>query len=316
MNSAHAQSVFAFTTSQSSPLVLAYGMGVDSTALLVGWQARGIRPDLILFADVGSEKPATYAYLPVIQDWLARVGFPPVVTVRYQPRDFKNWPPYRTLGQNCLTNGTLPSLAFGFKSCSLKWKVAPQDAYVHEWGPAQTAWIAGQRVVRAIGYDAGPADSRRYAHAEGHLDPDFDYLYPLREWGWDREECAARIREAGLPVPVKSACFFCPSSKPHELHELPKDQLRTIVVMESRATPRLRTIQGLWRNGVKGVRSGQTKPGRMTDYIRERQLLPGDEIEALWRSTPPELIEFQEAYAEQEHQDALSTFLRLHRLAA
>ena len=98
------------------PLVLAYGMGVDSTAVLVGWQTRGVRPDLILFADTGSEKPETYAYLPVIQDWLSRVGFPPVVTVRYEPKNFKNYPPYKTLGENCLTNATLPSLAFGFRA--------------------------------------------------------------------------------------------------------------------------------------------------------------------------------------------------------
>ena len=33
-----------------APLVLPYGMGMDSTAALVGWRRLGIRPDLILFA--------------------------------------------------------------------------------------------------------------------------------------------------------------------------------------------------------------------------------------------------------------------------
>lgn len=64
-----------------SLLVVAYGMGVDSTAMLVGLHQRGVRPDLILFADTGGEKPETYAYLPIIQAWLERVGFPPVVVV-------------------------------------------------------------------------------------------------------------------------------------------------------------------------------------------------------------------------------------------
>src|SRR5205823_7045341 len=44
------------------PLVVAYGLGVDSTALLVEFARRGIRPDLILFADTRGEKPET---LPV-----------------------------------------------------------------------------------------------------------------------------------------------------------------------------------------------------------------------------------------------------------
>jgi hypothetical protein len=49
------------------PLVVAYGLGVNSTAMLVEFARRSITPDLILFADTGGEKPETYAYLPTIQ---------------------------------------------------------------------------------------------------------------------------------------------------------------------------------------------------------------------------------------------------------
>lgn len=86
--------------------------------MLVEFARRGIRPDLILFADTGGEKPDTYAYLPVFQEFLARVGFPAVTTVRYQPRRAV----YDTLESQCLHTGTLPSLAYGGKSCSLKYK--------------------------------------------------------------------------------------------------------------------------------------------------------------------------------------------------
>ena len=58
------------------PLVVAYGLGVDSTAMLIGLAQRGIRPDLILFADVGGEKPDTYLYAPIIRQWLRDVDFP------------------------------------------------------------------------------------------------------------------------------------------------------------------------------------------------------------------------------------------------
>jgi 3'-phosphoadenosine 5'-phosphosulfate sulfotransferase (PAPS reductase)/FAD synthetase len=95
-----------------SPLVVAYGLGVDSTAMLIEFARRHIRPDLILFADTGGEKPETYAYLPVVQSYLAKVGFPPVVTVRYQPKRAV----YDTLEGQCLHTGTLPSLAYGGKS--------------------------------------------------------------------------------------------------------------------------------------------------------------------------------------------------------
>lgn len=66
-----------------SPLVVAYGGGVDSTAMLVGMaricrvaasmlkDARLVdewRPDAITFADPGAEHPETYAFLEIMQE--------------------------------------------------------------------------------------------------------------------------------------------------------------------------------------------------------------------------------------------------------
>lgn len=254
------------------PVLVAYGMGVDSTAMLIGMHQRGERPDAILFADVGSEKPDTYAYLPVIQEWLAKVGFPQVEVVRYVPKKFEH-APYDSLEGNCISNSTLPSLAFGRKSCSLKWKVAPQDKWTEQWAPAIEAWGRGDRVQKLIGYDAGGADTKRCTYAGKYDDgPHYEYRYPLQEWGWDRERCEAEIAAAGLPVPVKSACFFCPASKPWEIAQIVDQHPELadrIIEMESNAAPKLIKIDGLWRKGVKGVRGGTARPGRMTDYIEQ-----------------------------------------------
>lgn len=257
------------------PLVIAYGMGVDSTAMLVGLWRRGIRPDKILFADTGSEKPETYAYLPVIQAWLRSVGFPEVEVVRYVPKRFKNGF-YDTLEGNCLQNSTLPSLAFGRKSCSLKWKRAPQDKLIKKWEPALAAWAAGKKVVKAIGYDNGKADSKRAWKMTD--DAQYSYWYPLREWGWDREACIREIQAAGLPVPVKSACFFCPASKPAEIDALSDELVARIVEMERRAAPFLKNVTGLWRSATK------TRPGSITEYVeRKGRSLPVLNQETLGR---------------------------------
>jgi 3'-phosphoadenosine 5'-phosphosulfate sulfotransferase (PAPS reductase)/FAD synthetase len=80
-------------SSATSPLVVAYGLGVDSTAMLIEFAIRDIRPDLILFADTSGEKPETYQYLDVIQPYLRSVGFLEVIVVRYQPK----WAVYDTL---------------------------------------------------------------------------------------------------------------------------------------------------------------------------------------------------------------------------
>lgn len=241
-----------------SPLVVSYGAGVDSTAMLVGLHARGERPDLILFADTGSEKPETYAYLPTLRAWLARVGFPALVVVRNPcPRTGDT-----SLADNVERNETLPSLAFGRKGCSLRWKVEPMDTFVGRWSPARAAWAGSVAVVRAIGYDAGPADSKRAWKLTDSDDGRYRYRYPLREWGWDRERCKREIVAAGLPLPIKSACWFCPASKRAEVEWLrakhPDLYARAVAIEEGAAKGRhgLKTTKGLGRNWAWGELAG------------------------------------------------------------
>ena len=285
------------------PLVVAYGQGVDSTAMLIGLWRRNIRPELILFADTGGEKVETYRYRAVMNAFLRRHRFPEIQVVKYRVKNFKNYPPYYTLEENCLTNGTLPSLAFGFKSCSIKWKATPQDKYVEKWQPAIDCWADGKRVVKCIGFDA--SEERRTFSPGPDDSPLYEYAYPLQDWGWDRERCKEEIASVGLPEPPKSSCFFCPAMKPWEVKDLPADKLRRIVVMEARAKPRLEKIQGLWRNGCKGTRGAIKRPGMMTEFIRDEGLLPSDEIDRLAAEVPKEIVLNQERYA---HGDAVPSW--------
>jgi 3'-phosphoadenosine 5'-phosphosulfate sulfotransferase (PAPS reductase)/FAD synthetase len=284
------------TLDLSIPLVVSYGMGVDSTALLVGLWSEGIRPDMILFADTGSENQLTYDYLDTINAWLRSVGFPEVTVVRYTPKRFK-WNVYSTLEGNCISNRTLPSLAFGRKSCSLKWKGGPLDKAVE-------AKYGSGAVYRAIGYDCSPADNKRFAHAKGKTDSGSGqsrqgdrFIYPLQTWGWRRDDCKAIIAQAGLPVPPKSSCYFCPAMKKDEVSGLPVNKLRKIVIMEANAQPNLKTVVGLWR--------GKS----MTDYIRAEKLLPEAEIGALWSfwSRPERIIARNEQVSEHVLEEAAST---------
>lgn len=231
------------------PLQVCYGIGDDSTAMLVGLWRRGIRPDVITFGNTGSERISTMAYMPVMNEWLRSVGFPEITVCTYQPKDFKYYPPYGSLYENCLTNGTLPSLAFsGRKNCSLKWKVEPQNSFMESWEPAKACWAAGGRVMKLIGYDAteeyraDKVEAKLQAGTMASLKDDverYEIRYPLIEWGWTRERCIFEIKEAGLNPPGKSACPFCPATKPDELHDLAAEDLLKIVTMEIRAKPRL-----------------------------------------------------------------------------
>ena len=130
----------------ADPIVVAYGMGVDSTAMLIGLRDRKVRIDLILFADTGSEKPETMAYLPVIQDWLAAQAMPPVTVIkRSSPRAGDT-----SLHGECLRKSVRPSLAYGGHSCSLKCKVDPQWRYTQRffgWDRRRQSWPHGPYVT-------------------------------------------------------------------------------------------------------------------------------------------------------------------------
>ena len=233
----------------SQPVVVAYGGGTNSTALLVGMLERGERPDLILFADTGGEKPGTYTHTATVSDWCMSVGFPRIETVRYANKAGQ----VITLYDKCISGKMLPSIAYGFKSCSEKWKRRPQDRYVSQWAPAQAAWAAGLKVVKLIGYDAD--EDRRAGIAE---DAQYTYRYPLIQWGWDRDECVAAIARAGLPQPGKSACFFCPNSTEAEIRALPPELQEKAVAMEDNAE--LTTIAGLgrrfpWRDVIRSEKA-------------------------------------------------------------
>ena len=334
-------------TEKKTPLIVSDGLGVDSMAMLVGMQARGIVPDAILFANTFSEKDETYAYLPVVQAWCRRVGFPEVQVLEYQVKDFKNWPPYQGLEENCLTNGTLPSEAFGMGSCSEKWKQQPQNNWAKTWAPALETWESGGKVRKAIGYDDSTADKKRSCSADRtfKVQPDdrYDYWYPLQEWKWDRARCVQEIVAAGLPVPVKSSCFFCPNMKMHEIDALPALKLARIVIMEARAKVRLEghmtqeeldakyeKLMIAWTKkadearkkglelprapkqkvaGAKQLMRGLWRNKMMTDYIREKGLLSGAVIDQLISVTPTEIIRRQEAFARGEQVESWKDFM-------
>lgn len=189
-------------------VVAAYGMGTNSTALIIEMVRRGEPIDVILAADAGGERPRTYAYRDMFSDWLVERGYPAIITVRKGGRQ-------ETLEENCLRLAMLPSLAYGRKGCSHKYKIEPQDKWVNNWPPAQEAWAAGRKVVKLIGYDVD--EPHRAAIPD---DGKYRYRYPLLEWGWGREECVEAITNAGLPQPGKSSCFFCPATTKPEILQL------------------------------------------------------------------------------------------------
>lgn len=224
------------------PMAFAFGGGNDGTAALIEFYRRGIRPDLILFSDTGnrdSEKPGTYAHVDRMNEWCKQRFGVPITTVRNDGQ-------YKTLENECLSKHMLPSIAYGFKSCSDKYKIRPQEKFCQDWALAIEAWAGSGLVVKGVGYNASEPH-----RAAKQYNPKYENWYPLIEWGITRPMVLDIVTEEfGAPVP-KSACFFCPASKKSEVIRLSReypDLFARAVQMERNAASTLQTVKGLGRH--------------------------------------------------------------------
>jgi hypothetical protein len=220
--------------------VASYGGGTNSTAMLIGMVERDEKVSLITFADTGGEMPHTYEYIDLFSEWLVKEGFPPITVVRYRTKNVEGL----TLEDDCLSKKTLPSIAFGFKTCSQKFKIEVQEKFCNNLELSRTEWKAGNLITRLIGFDAGEPQ-----RAKEYKDTKYVNRFPLIEWNWFRDDCVKAISRVGLPQPGKSSCFFCPSMKKGEIIQLskryPELALRAIE-MERNAD--LTSIKGLGRS--------------------------------------------------------------------
>lgn len=215
-----------------------FGGGVNSTAMLIGLHERGEKVDFILFADTGGEKPHTYRHVQEMSLWLIAHKMPSIITVKA---------PNETLEQSVVKHRSIPSIAYGFKTCSQRFKREPQEKFIRlqlKILEIDSVDVVDGKTTSLIGFDAG--EPQRAKPIEGNR-------YPLIEWNWGREECVEAIDRAGLKQPGKSACFFCPSSKKQEIYQLRRmypDLAARAVAMEKNAE--LTTIKGLGRSFAWG----------------------------------------------------------------
>ncbi len=218
-------------------MVISFGAGTNSTAMLIGLHERGETPNAILFADTGGERPETYAHVEQVQRWCKKVGFPKIEWVRKGGR-------VETLEENCARMRMLPSIAYGFKGCAHKYKIEPQEKWANNDSRCRSVWDRGERVIKLIGYDADENHRAKIPESKKYI-----YRYPLVEWAWGRDECVAAIARAGICQPGKSSCFFCPSMKQREIRAMAVTHpglMARALAMEANAE--LTSVKGLGRS--------------------------------------------------------------------
>jgi len=202
--------------------VISYGGGVQSTALLV-LAAQGVIPHRVfLFANVGadSEHPATLSYIREHAAPFAAthgIALHELHRIRRDGTTETLWGRLTREGSRSLpipvrmSNG-----APGTRSCTADFKIRVIGRWLklHGATPAMPA-----EVGIGISLDEIERVNKRRAQPYEHPTyPLLDHAPPLR-----RIDCARIIRAAGLPVPPKSACFFCPFHRPSIWREMARD---------------------------------------------------------------------------------------------
>lgn len=205
---------------------ISYGGGVQSTAMLVlaAQGELGYKVDAALFANVGeqAEHPATLAYIREVAQPYGEAHGIPVHELKRTTKDGK----VRDLYEH-LVNGTeagrqadvIPmrgeSGAPMSRGCTRDYKVM----VVGKWLKAHGANADNPATV-CIGISTDEIQRVSNKRASSYERP----VYPLIDLGLNRLDCVNVILAAGLPVPPKSACFFCPFTRPSQWAEMRRDQ--------------------------------------------------------------------------------------------
>jgi hypothetical protein len=201
--------------------VFSYGGGVQSTAALVLAAQGVIDYHTFLFANVGedSENPDTLAYIRRYALPFARQhGLTLLELQRVWQTGTRAGQPVTLYGQLVKPESRsigipvrLGSGAPGNRSCTVDFKIEVIDRWLREQGARESGAVVGLGIS---------LDEFTRARSGSDLEKPWKTLaYPLlndirlpsrSHSGITRQDCITIIKQAGLPVPPKSSCFFCP----------------------------------------------------------------------------------------------------------
>ena len=166
--------------------ILSFGGGVNTVALMIMLIQNGAPLDAAVFADTGGEVPETYHSVDAAREYLDKHGIP-LIVVQARPRQ-------TDLYETASRRHVIPSVKWRW--CTRDFKVNPIHKYYSQLGVPiyQYMGIAFDEIHRM-------KDS-----SEDHI----TNVYPLIDNRMTRQDCVDLIAAAGLPVPEKSGCYFCP----------------------------------------------------------------------------------------------------------
>lgn len=222
-----------------------YGGGVQSTAALVLAAQGRIDFPTFLFSNVGddSEHPDTLRYVNEIAKPFAAANSIELIELRHIRRDGEEETLYRKLTRPHSRSTGIPiylegSGAPGRRSCTSDFKIRRIGKWLRQNGAT-----ADNPAIVGLGISM---DEWQRAH-RGEDAPYERRTYPLLDLRLTRQDCMNIISRAGLPVPPKSSCWFCPFHRLSTWHELKRkhsDLFAKAIDLERQLSDRSATKDG------------------------------------------------------------------------
>lgn len=193
---------------------LSFGAGLQSSAL-AAMSALGLRgapkADFAVFADTQAEPPWVYEHLVIMTEWLKKYDIPVIIasagnlaedqlsrsTTDSNDQRFASAPFWTTGGDGKAVPGR--------RQCTREYKIDVIEQAVRK----HLGYIPRQRVKHAVTALIGISWDERQRTRISQT-PWVTNKYPLVEGMISVAGCQSVLREVGLPIPQKSACWFCP----------------------------------------------------------------------------------------------------------
>jgi hypothetical protein len=223
--------------------VLSYGMGVESSAILVRWaEEPSVRPCpleelIVITSQTGDEYADTrrdveahilprlrkhnIRYVQVARRGHLEADGITILSDNRQPERLFIQGDYK-LSDELRAAGTVPQYG-GEHTCSLKFKAWVIESWLAQNLTQPTRHAFGYNVeersrvtkseaatLRRIAFGFNAEEHGRISRAASYDTPLRQGFYPLVEWGWTRQDCIDYLREQLGITWRKSACVQCP----------------------------------------------------------------------------------------------------------
>lgn len=200
-----------------------FGGGTQSTAALVLAAEGRLDYRSFLFANVGedSERPATLTYVHEVARPFAEAHGLELLEVRKRLRDGST----QTLIERIeatprsipIPVRMSPDGAPGNRTCTAEFKIRVIEKELRRRG-------ATKELRATVGIGISTDEIERVGSPEDPRSPYQLRDYPLIDLGLSRADCQRIIREGGLPLPPRSACYFCPFHTAEEWRRMAREE--------------------------------------------------------------------------------------------